>query len=353
MALLSITSPHTQGARRTTQVMLWVIVATLPGLLAQTWFFGWGNLINVLWCMLLALGFEAAILALRRRPLGFYLKDGSAAVTGVLLGLALPPLGPWWLPVVAVGFALIFAKHLYGGLGYNPFNPAMAGYALVLVSFPVAMTTNWAQPPALGGAHLGPIDTVLQIFAGHANAAGAGVDAYTGATPLDVYKHRIGAELADSVRQDPVFNGFIAYGWEWVNLGFLAGGLLLLVRGIIGWQVPTAMLGSLGLLSLALGWDPDTSTPFALHMLGGGTMLGAFFIATDPVSGATSVRGKLVFGAGVGLLLYVIRSYGSYPDAVAFAVLLMNFAAPFIDYYTQPRTFGHNRPRRGLSGGSR
>lgn len=341
MAFLRLSSPHAHGPQRTSRVMLWVILATLPGLLAQTFFFGWGNLINTLFCIGVAVATEGAILALRQRPVAFFLRDNTAAVTGLLLGLSLPPFAPWWVCVVAVVVAIVLAKQLYGGLGSNPFNPAMVGYALVLISFPVAMTTNWAVPDGLGGDTPGLWQTMLLNFTG-----ASPVDGYTMATPLDVYKHDIGSQLSAQVLQNPAFGDFVAKGWEWVNLAFLAGGLGLIALRIITWHIPASMLAGLTVMSLAFGWDADQYTPLAIHLLSGATMLGAFFIATDPVSAATSRKGKLVYGAGIGILLYIIRTWGSYPDAVAFAVLLMNFAVPFIDYYTQPRTYGHQRARR-------
>lgn len=333
----SLSSPHVRQALSSRQLMLWVMLACLPGLIAQSWFFGWGNLINVLLCMVTALVTEAVVLALRNRPLAFYLWDGSAAVTGLLLGLALPPLAPWWVALVATAFAIVIAKQLYGGLGFNPFNPAMIGYALVLVSFPLAMTTHWAIPTPLLEQGLSFADTLRQIFSGPI----AGLDAYTGATPLDIYKHQIAASTAAELLQQPLFGPWIALGWEWVNGAFLLGGLILLARRIITWHIPVAVLASLSLMVLAFGWDPDLHLPLSLQIFSGATMLGAFFIATDPVTAPASHRGKLIYGGGIGILLYLIRTYGSYPDAVAFAVLLMNFAAPLIDHYTLPRAFGH------------
>lgn len=348
MALIQQSSPHARKARPTSRVMLWVILAALPGLLMQTLFFGWGNLINTLWCMVVALAAEAALLHLRGKPVLFFLRDNTAAVTGLLLGLALPPLVPWWISAIAVISAIILAKQLYGGLGSNPFNPAMVGYALVLISFPVAMTTNWAAADGLAAATPGLLETLGIIFAGQQ----AAIDAYTMATPLDVYKHEISARLAQDVLQHPTFGDFVARGWEWVNLAFLGGGLLLIWLRIITWHIPASVLGGLALMSLAFGTNPDLYTPLSMHLLAGATMLGAFFIATDPVSAATSHQGKLIYGAGIGVLLYIIRTWGSYPDAVAFAVLLMNFAVPFIDHYTPPRTYGHKKPRRGIAGKS-
>ena len=342
MALLSITSPHTKGPQRTSIMMRWVIAMTIPGLIAQTIFFGWGNLHNVLWCSIVALASEAIILKVRKRPLAFYLNDYSAVVTGVLLGLALPPFAPWWVSLIATSFSIVFAKHLYGGMGYNPFNPAMVGYALVLVSFPLAMTTNWATPLSLVEQAPSISETLAKIWSETALS-----DAITGATPLDTYKHEIAHSLANEVLQSPVFGNFYALGWEWVNLAFLAGGLVLLALKIIPWQTPAGVLLGLAIPAIVLGWDADQSAPFMLHMLAGATMLSAFFIATDPVSSCTTARGRLLFGLGIGVFTYIIRRYGSYPDAFAFAVLLMNFAAPLIDVYTQPRTYGHAKAQRG------
>ena len=345
MSLVQQSSPHAHGARPTSRVMLLVILAALPGLLAQTWFFGWGNLINVIWCILLALAAEAAMLRLRGKPVAFFLRDNTAAVTGLLLGLSLPQLAPWWVSAVAVISAIILAKQLYGGLGANPFNPAMVGYALVLVSFPVAMTTNWASAVTLPAAP-GFGETLGAIF-GNAQTT---VDGWTMATPLDEYKHKIVSHTSAEVLMHPTFGEGVANGWEWVNGAFLLGGLVLIALRIITWHIPVSLLAAMGLMSLAFGSNADQYAPLSLHLLAGGTMLGAFFIATDPVSAATSHQGKLIYGACIGALIYIIRSWGSYPDAVAFSVLLMNFAAPFIDHYTPPRTYGHHKPRRGVPG---
>lgn len=350
MALLTLTSPHTHGPNRTSRIMMTVALATLPGLIAITWLFGYGTLINVILAIATALISEALVLKARKYPVRFFLKDNTALVTGLLLGLALPPLAPWWITVLATFFAIVFAKQLYGGMGNNPFNPAMVGYALVLISFPVQMTTNWALSYQVSGTELISFtDTLKVIFAG----AGHLADAYTGATPLDEYKHLISKETSDQLLQHATFSGWLNGGWEWVNLAFLAGGLFLLFKRIITWHIPVSMLLALALCSLVFGWDEDLYLPTTLHLLSGATMLGAFFIATDPVSASTTPRGKLIYGAGIGIFLFIIRTWGAYPDAIAFAVLLMNFAAPFIDAYTQPRTYGHEKARRGLKPGDK
>jgi len=342
MSLLSRSSPHVKKARSTSNIMRWVILLCLPGLLVQTYFFGWGNLHNVVLCGVTALVAEASILALRKRQVGFFLKDYSALLTGVLLGIALPPLAPWWISVVATCFAVIFVKQLYGGLGQNPFNPAMAGYALVLISFPLAMTTNWAAPSDLQNQPATLAQTMNVIW-----ELEAPVDGHTGATPLDVYKHEVSANTYDDIISQDIFGAGYAYGWEWVNAAFLLGGLGLLALRIIPWQTPTGVLVGLALPALLFSSNPDQAVPLSIHLCAGATMFAAFFIATDPVSSSTTPLGRLIFGFGIGLLTYIIRTWGAYPDAFAFAVLLMNFAAPFIDVYTQPRTFGHKKAKRG------
>lgn len=343
-------SPHGHAPLDTSAIMRCVLLATIPGLVALTWNFGWGSLINVLLASALAVAIEAAIIAARKRPIIFYLRDNSALVTACLLGLALPPLAPWWLVAIGTVFAIAIAKHLYGGLGFNPFNPAMVGYVVLLISFPVQMTA-WITPRDLlpEGVDLPGLWQSLQIVFPLLGTPELS-DGFTGATPLDVFKQQSGLLVAQIYQQEPLFNRaeITSYGWEWVNLGFLAGGAWLVYRKIFTWHAPLAMLAALAIMA-ALFYDGGSSTSGGsppLHLLSGATMLGAFFIVTDPVTSAVSRRGRLIYGAGVGILVYIIRVWGSYPDAVAFAVLLMNFAAPLIDNYTLPRTYGHDRPRK-------
>jgi electron transport complex protein RnfD len=236
-------------------------------------------------------------------------------------------------------FAIVIAKHLYGGLGYNPFNPAMIAYAALLVSFPLEMTI-W--PNAVGG--FGSVDLGTTL----AKVLGSGVanwDAYTHATALDSVK--IGLSLHQSTQQ--VMQGesvglLGSQGWEWVNLAYLIGGGWMLYKRVITWHIPVAMLAGLVVLASTFWLLNTNQYPSPLfHLLSGATMLGAFFIATDPVTASTTPVGKLVFGFSMGALVYVIRTWGGYPDAVAFAVLIMNMAVPLIDTYTQPRVYGRKR----------
>ena len=324
--------------------MMRVAVALLPGIAACAWYFGPGVIINIVFAVMIAVAGEALMLKLRDRPLAPFLGDGSAVITAMLLGVSLPPLSPWWLTMLGVLFAIVVGKHLFGGLGYNPFNPAMLGYVMLLISFPREMTA-WLPPLALNEHPLSGWDTLQAIFGGPL-PGGLSIDAVSMATPLDTLRTQL--KLHHSVGQilgnGPVFGALSGKGWEAVNLAFLAGGVWMIYKRIISWHIPATMLGSLGVMALIFyGIDPAQHTSPLFHLFGGAAMLGAFFIATDPVTASTTPRGRLYYGAGIGVLTYIIRTWGGYPDGVAFAVLLMNIAAPTIDYYTQPRVFGHGR----------
>lgn len=350
------TSPHTHSARsaNANRLMLDVLLALVPGILVMTFFFGYGTLINIIWASALAMAIETGVMLLRGRPPLFYLRDCSALVTAFLLALALPPYAPWWLTLIGIVFAILIAKHLFGGLGYNPFNPAMVGYVVLLVSFPLQMS-QWPAPQGLLTERLstpGLLESLQLIFASSSEV----LDAYTAATPLDVMRQNSGLIIDQLYAETPLFNqaSFSAVGFEWVSLAYLLGGIYLLTRRVFTWHGPVGMLASVALLA-AIFYDGGSSASKGsplFHLITGATMMAAFFIITDPVSGATSNLGRLIFGIGVGALVFIIRSWGNYPDAVAFAVLLMNFAAPFIDYYTQPKTYGHQkRSRVKFSGG--
>lgn len=331
-----------QPSTNVTQVMLQVIYAMLPGIAAYVWYFGWGVVVNIAFATVVALLSEAAMLALRKRPLKPFLTDGSAVVTAFLLALALPPLAPWWLTLIGVAFAIVVAKQLYGGLGYNPFNPAMIGYVVVLISFPREMTV-WLAPESLSGHHLNLMESMSVIFTGQF-PSGMAMDAISAATPLDAMKTQLGLHHAvgEIHRASPVFGELGGKGWEIINGLFLLGGVWLIYRRIITWHIPAAMLLTLALLAGVFYLINQDLYPSPLfHIFSGAALLGAFFIATDPVTASTTPRGRLIYGAGIGVFTYVIRTWGGYPDAVAFAVLLMNICAPIIDYYTQPRVFGH------------
>lgn len=338
MPLSRLSSPFLAGTNRVTLQMLQLLAALIPAVIAIVYFFGPSVLITMILAVVVALLAEALMLWLRNRPLKPFLTDGSAIVTAVLLAIAIPPLAPWWLTVIGILFAIIFAKHLYGGLGYNPFNPAMIAYVLLLISFPLEMTT-WLPVASLSDQPLNISSAFQFIFNG---PLASSLDAVSGATPLDAMKTQIGLQqIPTNIVQQPLFGFWGGKGWEWVNIWLAVGGLFLLYRRVITWHIPVAMLAGLSAISLVTWFiAPETTASPLFHLFSGGTMLGAFFIATDPITASTTLKGKLVFGAGVGLLTYIIRVWGGYPDGVAFAVLIMNMLVPLIDYYTQPRVYG-------------
>ncbi len=335
--------PHLPSPRSVQQVMGQVLVALVPGIVVHVAFFGPGVLIQLVLACGFALALEAAMLRLRGRPLKPFLSDYSAVVTAVLFALCIPPLAPWWIAAVAMVFAIVIAKHLYGGLGHNIFNPAMVGYVAVLISFPLDMT-QWLLPRHLADWTPGLLPSLAAIFSGQLELPSAisGLDAVTGATALDTLKNGLDAGApVPEISNAALFGHAGSAGWAWVALAYGVGGLYLLWRRIITWHVPVATLGAVLALTLPL-WllDPDSHASPLQHLAAGGLVLAAFFIATDPVSGCTSNRGRLVFGLGVAAITLVIRRWGGYPDGIAFAVLLMNMAAPLIDRYTRPRIYG-------------
>lgn len=327
------------------QIMLKVLLALIPGIALYVWYFGPAILVSITLASITALGTEALMLRLRKRPVAPFLKDNSALLTGWLLALSIPPLAPWWLVVVGTAFAIAIAKHLYGGLGNNIFNPAMVGYAVLIISFPTQMT-HWVAPQGLvqGGlvlAEFGFAQQLQYIFLG-VLPHGLTLDAVTMATPLDTLKTHL--HLEESVQQIlnmPIYGQIAGHGSEMVAWGFLLGGLYLLASRIISWHIPLAYLGSLfviaGIFHL---FDPGHYVAPLFHWFSGAAILGAFFILTDPVSSPTTNKGRLIYAAGAALLTYLIRVFGGFPDGVAFATLLMNICVPLIVLYTQPKVFG-------------
>ena len=310
--------PHVVAGFTVPRVMFQVLAALVPVAAVHVYLYGPA----ILWLLAVggvsALACEAVALRLRRRPSRDSLRDGSVLVTAALLALAVPPTLPWWLLAFGIAVAVLIAKHAYGGLGQNPFNPAMVGYAVLLVSFPLEMT-RWPAP-------------------------GGDWDAMTGATALDTLRTSLRQSYTmQEIQAGPAFGHIGATGGEWINLAALVGGVYLLVRRIVRWHISVAMLAGIAVpAALFHMFDPGAHAGASFHLAAGATMLGAFFIATDPVSAATSDRGRLVYGAGIGLLTWIIRTWGAFPDGVAFAVLIMNLAVPLIDRYTVPRIYGHS-----------
>ncbi len=333
-------SPFISKSDSVSAIMLKVILALIPGIALYVWYFGPAILVSITLASITALATEAAMLKLRNRPIAPFLKDNSALLTAWLLALSIPPLAPWWLIVVGTAFCIAVAKHLYGGLGNNPFNPAMIGYAVLIVSFPVQMT-QWISPQGMGGFELSFMQQLQYIFSGIL-PDGIKLDAITMATPLDTLKTQLHlAHPVSEILTQPIFGQLAGHGSEMVAGGFMIGGLYLLATRIISWHLPVAYLGTLfaiaGIFHLV---DPAHYVEPLFHWFSGAAMLGAFFILTDPISSPTTHKGKLIFAAGAGLITYLIRVYGAFPDGMAFSTLLMNICVPLIDAYTQPKVFG-------------
>ncbi len=318
-----LSSPFLPIAPSVAGVMRDVLIALVPGIAVYVLLFGPGVLLNIVLAATTCVLVEALVLRWRGKPLGLFLRDSSALVTGVLLALALPAIAPWWVAVVGALIAMLLGKHVYGGLGYNPFNPAMVAYVVLLISFPVQMTAWPGLQPLWQAAP----------------------DALSGATALDHVRTQLGLQRTLSEIGSDAPLGLVAgAGWEWIALAWLGGGLFMLARKTIRWQIPVGLLLGIGLISLLFwAYDGDRYASPLFHWFSGATLLGAFFIATDPVSAATTPRGRLLYGFAIGVVIYVIRTWGGYPDGVAFAVLLLNICAPTIDRYTQPRVYGQRR----------
>ncbi len=328
-----ITAPYWRAPASVTRVMGWVLLALLPAVATFVALFGPLVLAQLLLASITALVLEGTILALRRRPVVPAVTDLSAVVTAWLLVLSLPPTVPWWLTVLGVVIAIGGAKQLYGGIGQNPFNPAMVAFAALIVSFPAELS-RWPTPTTSVAAQ-------WQSFLGNPEP-----DALAGATVLDTLRTatRSGTAIGEVLLGGAPLGHLSGAGYEWVALAFLVGGLVLVWRSVIPARLPFAFLGTLTLLTTIAWWlVPDRFAPPWVHLFAYSTMLAAFFIITDPVSGVVTPRGQWVFAAGAALLVFLIRHFGQFPDGVAFAVLLMNLAAPWIELKTQPAVFGKRR----------
>jgi H+/Na+-translocating ferredoxin:NAD+ oxidoreductase subunit D len=340
-------APYLAPRADVASMMLHVLVALVPAALAHVWYFGPGFIFNLIIAAIFCVGGEALMVQARGRDPETALTDYSVLVTAALLAFALPSLTPWWVTATGALFAVVVAKHLYGGIGFNIFNPAMAGYVVILVAYP--MEVNLWVAPRMGDIdyiHLTLLQTMKYTLTGGLPDA-LSFDAISRATPLDAMQSGLrNLRTFAEVRTNPMMGDFGGRGWEWIGNAVAVGGFWLLVKKVIRWQIPTGVFAGLlipaGLMYIIA---PGSNASPGFHLFSGATILCAFFIATDPVSAATSARGRFVYGVGIGVLIYCIRKWGSYADGVAFAVLLMNMATPAIDYLTRPRIVGH--PRRG------
>lgn len=344
--VVPLSGPHTHAGGSVGAVMGMVMLALLPATVFGIYAFGWPAF-NLLFITLVsAVAAEAISLHVAGKPVRPFVFDGSALLTGWLLALSMPPWAPWWLGVLGGIFAIVIGKQVFGGIGQNVFNPAMLARVALLISFPLEMTT-WVQPrPLFSEGAPGFLEGLAITFNGIPD-----MDAVSSATLLGHVRtgftqgHGVSESLA-SLHYDAATAGLGMLGGslgETSALLLLAGGLLLLAKRIITWHIPVAMLGSVALLATAMHLiDPVRYADAFFHLLSGGLMLGAFFIATDLVTSPSTPRGQLLFGAGCGVLVYVIRTWGGYPEGVGFAVLLMNAVTPLIDHYIRPRIYGRN-----------
>lgn len=332
--------------------MALVILALVPATLFGLYQFGLPAVFLFAVTLLASLAAEAFSLWLAGKPLRLYLFDGSALLTGWLLAMSLPPWAPWWIGVVGGFTAIVIGKHVFGGLGQNLFNPAMVARVVLLISFPLEMTT-WVTPQPLFSVDApGLLHSLAITFAG-----ASGIDGITGASILGHVKTELGRGIAIAQAIPKDYSAMaLLIGNVRGSMGetsaflLLAGGLFLLFKRIITWHIPLAMLATLALLaSIFNNLNPERYPDATYHLLSGGAFLGAFFIATDMVTSPVTKRGQLLFGAGVGALVYVIRSWAGYPEGLGFAILLMNALTPLIDHYIKPRIYGRDRKGRPLT----
>lgn len=346
MSSVPVSGPHAHTQNSVRSVMLKVMFALLPATLFGFYLFGWPAINLFVLSIAAALLSESFCLYLAGKPQKFFLLDGTAILTAWLMAMTLPPWAPWWIAVVGSVFAIVVGKHVFGGIGQNIFNPAMLARVVLLISFPLEMTT-WITPYPFGSATTPGFLQGLQItFQGMTTA-----DFVSGASVLGDIRtqlgqgHELSQILLHNTDQTHLLSGLMKGSLgETAAFLILAGGLLLIMQRIITWHIPLAMLASVALLSSLFHFiHPEHFAGPSIHLLSGGLMLGAFFIATDPVTSPNSAMGKIIFGAACGALVFIIRTWGGYPEGVAFAVMIMNAITPLLDYYVRPRIYGYRR----------
>ena len=347
-----VASPHAHGGNSVTRTMFRVQMALVPATLYGFWLFGWPSFFLWLLTILSCLGFEALSLKMMGvTRIKATLFDGSALLTGWLLAMTLPPWAPWWVAVLGGFIAIVIGKQVFGGVGQNVFNPAMVARVALLVSFPLPLT-QWVTPLPLTTLAAPDFIDGLRLFLTSLPQP----DAMASASLLGFSKTELsrGVDLLHSLAGDhaPVLSWIGArsgsFG-ESASLLILGGGLYLLATGVITWHTPVAVLAGLA-LPAAIGHavDPGHYLSVSAHLLSGAAMLGAFFIATDYVTSPNTATGQIVFGLGIGLLTWIIRTWGGYPEGMAFAVLLMNALTPVIDRFAKPRILGRDRKGKAL-----
>ncbi|QZE14680.1 RnfABCDGE type electron transport complex subunit D [Halosquirtibacter laminarini] len=321
MKLLTVSpSPHIKGDESVTKIMYGVVISLIPALIASTVFFGWQALlitaVSVASCVLFEYLFQKFLIKGEST-----IQDGSAIITGLLLAFNVPSSLPIWLVVLGALISIGVGKMTFGGLGQNLFNPVLVGRVFLLISFPVQMT-SWT--------------------------ANKTVDAFSGATPLGILKEGIksGQSVSELLPNLPsnfnLFTGSMSGSLGEISaLALLLGGLFMLYKKIITWHIPVAVLGSMFILQGTLYLiNPDQFINPLFHILTGGAMLGAIYMATDMVTSPMSTKGQLIYGVAIGILTICIRNFGAYPEGISFAILIMNGVVPLINNYIKPKRFG-------------
>lgn len=315
-------SPHERHELMTDKIMLYVVYSLIPAIAVSIYFFGFYALKTYLFSIIFCLGFEAVFLKLRRYPVS--VSDNSALVTAILLAMNLPPASPWWLILIGSFIAIVVGKMVFGGLGQNPFNPALVARVFLLISWPAQMTT-WIKP--------------------HPITEGFIFDALTAATPLGEAKTEIltfGKITTQFSDRFDYFIGFMSGSMgEMSAIALLVGAVFLFYKKVISWHAPFSFIGAFMLVVIPYWvFNPDKSLDPFTHLFTGGLILGAFYMATDMVTSPVTKKGQIIFGAGCGLITAVIRLFGGYPEGVSFAILIMNAFVPIIDFYIRPKSFG-------------
>lgn len=319
-SLLTVSpSPHLRADDSVSKIMWTVTASLVPVVAFSIWHFGAPALITILVAVAAAVASEFAVLKIRKKTM--VVSDGSALLTGLLLALCLPPSLPWYMTALGSAFAIVIAKHSMGGLGYNIFNPAHIGRAALMVSWPIAMTTWTSMQTAVP-------------------------DAVSTATPLNILKQQGYAQLIDVFGSAPAMYKALFLGFRNGSIGetstvlLLLGGAFLIYKGIINWEVPAFMIGTVGLCTWVFGPAGFFTGDPIFHMMAGGLVIGAFFMATDMVTIPITRKGQIVFAVGCGLITSLIRLVGGYPEGVCYAILLMNSLTPLIDQLVRPERFG-------------
>lgn len=340
-------APHVKTGESVKLIMWTVVAALIPSAVYAGYIFGLNAIVIMAASVAAAMIAEAVMQVLLKKPVTVF--DGSAVITGLLVAMNVPPEAPVWMPVIGTFFAIIIAKQLFGGLGFNIFNPALAARAFMMASWPVHMTTKW---------HKFDGNTVLSSDIKNTTGLAQPVfDALTQATPLTAFKEGPRLLLDNNVRIDQLYDVLFGTGMfkslfignvggvigETSALLLLAGGIILLVRKVISWHIPVVYIGTVGFISYI--YYIATGNQYAqfitlFHVLSGGLFLGAFFMATDMVTSPITKKGMMIFAAGCGIITFIIRIWGGYPEGVSYAILLMNAVVPLIDRFVKPKVFG-------------